>query len=443
MLRRSLRSRARNEGDGYSLVLSYPLPLSLILTPPVEFPEHLIHRRPTTDTSSFPLDGIRVVAFEQAVAAPLATRHLADLGADVIKVERRGEGDFARAYDSVIHGTSTWFAWLNRRKRSLSLDLKQERGLEVAEKLIETADVVVQNFAPGAFDRLGLSVDQLHARYPRLIAVSITGYGEVGPYRDRRAYDLLLQAETGAVSVTGHADRTAKIGISAADISGGMYAFSSALAALYRRERTGEGAAIKVSLFDSIMEWMSPLSLMAAHGPHPKRAGDRHASIVPYGPYRTGDGRQVVLAVQNDSEWRRFCENVIDRPDMAEDPRYLHNEDRLQNRVELEAAVEEALARFGVEEAEARLEAAAIAYGRMNDVADVLAHPQVSMRDRLLALEVPGGGHVGVLRAPFNIEGLAEPDSSIPAVGEHTDDVLSELGYALEEVRVLRECGAV
>jgi len=400
-------------------------------------------RRPDTDASAFPLAGIRVVAFEQAVAAPLATRHLADLGADVIKVERKGEGDFARAYDSVIHGTSTWFAWLNRRKRSLSLDLKHERGREIAEKLVAGADVVMQNFAPGAFDRIGLGVDQLHERYPRLIAVSITGYGEDGPYRDRRAYDLLLQAETGVVSVTGFPERTAKVGLSAADISGGMYAFSSALAALYRRERTGEGAAIKVSLFDSIMEWMSPLSLMAAHGPHPKRAGDRHASIVPYGPYKVGDGRQVVLAVQNDNEWRRFCEKVIERPEMAGDPRYVHNQDRLANRVELEVAVEEALARFGVEEAEARLEAASIAYSRMNDVAEVLAHPQVVTRDRLLDVEVPGGGHVDVLRAPFNIENVEEPPSAIPAVGEHTDAVLQELGYGYEEIAALHETGAV
>jgi itaconate CoA-transferase len=397
---------------------------------------------PTND-SAFPLAGIRVVAFEQAVAAPLATRHLADLGADVVKVERRGGGDFARDYDSVIQGTSTWFAWLNRRKRSLSLDLKHPDGREVAEKLVARADVVVQNFAPGAFDRLGLSVDELHARYPSLVAVSITGYGEDGPYRDRRAYDLLLQAEAGVVSVTGFPEHTAKVGVSVADISGGMYAFSAALAALYRRERTGEGAAIKVSLFDSIMEWMSPLSLMAEHGPHPKRAGDRHASIVPYGPYRTGDGRQVVLAVQNDAEWRRFCDQVIDRPDLVEDPRYVHNENRLANRVDLETLVEEGLASFSVEEAEGRLEAAAIAYSRMNDVGEVLAHPQVVTRGRLLDIEVPGGGRAGVLRAPFNILGVDEPHSAIPAVGEHTNEVLRELGYAAEEIERLRAAEVV
>jgi itaconate CoA-transferase len=358
-------------------------------------------------------------------------------------VERRGEGDFARAYDSVIHGSSTWFTWLNRRKRSLSLDLKHERGREIAEKLVAGADVVVQNFAPGAFDRMGLGVDQLHDRYPRMIAVSVTGYGEDGPYRDRRAYDLLLQAETGVVSVTGLPDQPAKVGLSAADISGGMYAFSSTLAALYRRERTGEGAAVKVSLFDSIMEWMSPLSLMATYGPHPKRAGNRHASIVPYGPYKVGGGRQVVLAVQNDHEWRRFCEQVIERPELVEDPRYAHNENRLANRVELEAAVEESLSRFSVEQAEARLEAAAIAYSRMNDVAEVLHHPQVVTRDRLLDVEVPGGEHAEVLRAPFNLSDWEEPPSAIPSVGEHTDAVLTELGYTPAEVASLRSEGAV
>jgi itaconate CoA-transferase len=389
-----------------------------------------------TDDNSFPLAGVRVVAFEQAVAAPLATRHLADLGADVIKVERVGEGDFARAYDTAVHGTSTWFAWLNRRKRSLTLDVKHERGREIADRLVGRADVVIQNFAPGAFDRLGLSVEQLHRRYPSLIATSITGYGEDGPYRDRKAYDLLLQAETGVVSVTGTPEQTAKVGVSVADIAGGMYAFSSVLAALYRREQTGQGAAIRVSLFDSIMEWMSPLSLMATHGPHPKRAGDRHASIVPYGPYRVGGGRHVVLAVQNEREWARLCAQVLDRPELAEDVRFAGNEARLANRGELESLIEDSLSCYSVEEAEARLEAASIAYSRMNDVAEVLQHPQVLERGRLLALGLPGGEGAEVLRAPFNIEGVVEPASSVPAAGEHNEEVLRELGY--DDVQIER-----
>jgi crotonobetainyl-CoA:carnitine CoA-transferase CaiB-like acyl-CoA transferase len=395
------------------------------------------------ESSGFPLAGVKVVAFEQAVAAPLCTRHLADLGADVVKVERQGEGDFARAYDSAIHGTSTWFAWLNRRKRSLTLDMKHPEGREVAERLVAGADVVVQNFAPGAFDRLGLAVTQLHERYPALIAASITGYGEDGPYRDRRAYDLLLQAETGVVSVSGTPEAAAKTGVSVADIAGGMYAFSSILAALYRRQQSGEGAAIRVSLFDSIMEWMSPLSLMAAHGPHPKRAGARHASIVPYGPYAVAGGREVVLAVQNEREWLRLCEQVLQRPDLAANARFAGNENRLRNREALEPQIEAALSRFSVEEAEAALESAQVPYARLNDVAEVLEHPQVLQRGRLLREGLPGGASVEVLRAPFNIEGVEEAASEVPAVGQHTDEVLGELGYDAGAIERLRAAGAV
>ncbi|HLF78594.1 MAG TPA: CaiB/BaiF CoA-transferase family protein [Dehalococcoidia bacterium] len=393
-------------------------------------------------TSPLPLDGLRVIAFEQAVAAPLCSRHLADLGADVIKVERRGEGDFARAYDSVIHGTSTWFAWLNRGKRSLTLDMKHPKGIEVAEKLVAGADVLVQNFAPGAFDRLGLGVEQLRQRHPRLIVASITGYGEDGPYRDRKAYDLLLQAETGVVSVTGTPEEPSKAGVSVVDLSAGVYAFGSIMTALYRRERTGEGAAIRVSLFDAIMEWMSPLSLMATYGPHPKRAAARHASIVPYGPYRVAGGRQVVFAIQNEREWQRLCSDVLLRPGLATDPQFVNNEARLQNRNLLEAQIEELLADCSVEEAEERLENASIAYSRLNDVAEVLSHPQVLARDRLLGISVPGGS-VDLLRAPFNIDGVEERAAAVPAVGQHTDAVLRELGYDDDAISDLRIEGAV
>jgi crotonobetainyl-CoA:carnitine CoA-transferase CaiB-like acyl-CoA transferase len=396
-----------------------------------------------TPDANFPLAGIKVVAFEQAVAAPLCTRHLADLGAGVVKIERIGEGDFARGYDSAVKGTATWFAWLNRRKRSLTLDVKHPQGREVAEKLVAGADVVVQNFAPGAFDRLGLGVGQLHERYPTLVAASITGYGEDGPYRDRRAYDLLVQAETGVVSMTGTPEQPARAGVSVADIAGGLYAFSSILASLYRRKETGEGAAIRVSLFDSLMEWMSPFALMAAHGPHPQRAGARHTSIVPYGPFSVAGGREIMLAVQNEREWARLCEQVLDRPDLVADPRYAGNEKRLANRLELEPQIDAALMRFSVEEAESRLEAAQVPYSRMNDVADILRHEQVVSRGRLLETGLPGGQHAGLLRMPFNIEGLEEAPSEVPEVGQHTDAVLSELGYGATEIAALRAAGAV
>jgi formyl-CoA transferase len=377
------------------------------------------------------------------VAAPLCTRHLADLGADVVKIERIGEGDFARGYDSAVKGTATWFAWLNRRKRSLTLDVKHPQGREIAEKLVAGADVVVQNFAPGAFDRLGLGVTQLHERYPALIAASITGYGEDGPYRDRRAYDLLVQAETGVVSMTGTPEEAVRAGVSVADIAGGLYAFSAILASLYRRMETGEGAAIRVSLFDSLMEWMSPFSLMAAHGPHPQRAGARHTSIVPYGPFPVAGGKEIMLAVQNEREWVRLCEQVLDRPDLATDPRFAGNERRLANRLELEPQIDAALMRFSIEEAEARLEAAQVPYSRMNDVAEVLKHPQVLSRGRLLETGLPGGQRAELLRMPFNIEGLEETPTEVPEVGQHTDAVLSELGYAAAEIAALRRAGAV
>ncbi len=376
------------------------------------------------------------------MAAPLATRHLADLGADVVKIERRGEGDFARGYDSVIHGTSTWFAWLNRGKRSVTLDVKQPGGRDVAERLVAGADVVVQNFAPGAFDRLGLGIEQLRERYPSLVVTSITGYGEDGPYRDRKAYDLLLQAEAGVISITGTPEAPAKAGVSVVDLSAGVYAFSSILAALYRRKDTGEGAAIRISLFDAISEWMMPLVLMANHGPPPQRAGARHASIVPYGPYPVANGGHVVLAIQNEREWARLCSDVLDRPEMATDERFISNEARLRNRRQLEPQIEAALAHMSVEAAEARLEAASIPYSRMNDVADVIRHPQILGRDRLMNVEVPGG-NVDLLRSPFNIEGVVEPAAPVPALGEHTDAVLAELGYDPKAIAALHAEGAV
>src|SRR5215208_6352763 len=384
-----------------------------------------------------PLAGIKVVALEQAVAAPLCTRHLADLGAEVVKVERSGEGDFARGYDSAVKGLASWFVWANRGKRSLTLDLKHARGQEIAARLVAGADVVVQNFAPGALDRLGLGVDQVRAAHPRLIACSLTGYGEDGPYRDRKAYDLLLQGETGVLSITGTPEQPVKSGISVADIAAGMYALSAILAALYRRRETGEGAAIKVSLFDSLMEWMQPLAWQAMSEQGFRRAGERHASIVPYGPYRVAGGKRVMFAIQNEREWGRLCADVLRRPEWTADPRFARNELRVANRDVLEPLIEEALAELSLEEAEARLEAASLAFARANEARDVLVHPQVRARGRTQTVASPAGP-VELLKAPFNIEGLIEPETCIPAVGEHTDAVLAELGYGGEAIAALR-----
>jgi len=392
--------------------------------------------------ADLPLAGIKVLALEQAVAAPLCTRHLSDLGASVIKIERRGEGDFARAYDSAIHGVSTYFAWLNHGKKSVTLDITSARGQEVAHRLIAGCDVVVQNFAPGALDRRGLGVGQLHEKYPRLIVCSITGYGEEGPYRDRKAYDALLQAEAGVMSITGTPDSPSKTGVPVVDFSAGLYALSSILAALYRRQLTGEGAAIRISLFDAIMEWMGIFALQAMHGSKPLRSGAFHPNVVPYGPYRVANGRTVMLSVQNEREWVSFCDGVVMHPEWVADPRFSRGELRLKNRAILEPMIEEALKDVTLEEAEARLEKASVAYASSNDVSEVFNHPQILARGR--QMEVPvAGGSVKVLHAPFNIEGAEDSPRPVPAVGEHTDEVLRGVGYSADEIAALRQEGVV
>jgi itaconate CoA-transferase len=391
--------------------------------------------------SSLPLSGIKVLAFEQAVAAPLCTRHLVDLGADVIKIERRGEGDFARAYDTAIHGLSTYFAWLNRGKKSITLDITNPKGQELAHKIIAGCDIVVQNFAPGALDRRGLGVGQLHERYPRLIACSLTGYGEDGPYRDRKAYDALVQAEAGVFSITGTPEAPSKAGIPVVDFSSGVYGLSSILAALYRRQLTGEGAAIRISLFDTIMEWMGIFALQATHGSKPQRSGAFHPNIVPYGPYRAKDG-VVMLSIQNEREWANFCEQVVQRPEWISHPDFGRGELRLKNRKILEPLIEEALAHITVEEAEARLEKASIAYARSNDVSEVLDHPQLRARGRMMDIDVPGG-KVEVLKAPFNIEGVEDSPKPVPSVGQHNDEVLRDLGYDAPQIAALKDEGVI
>jgi itaconate CoA-transferase len=375
-----------------------------------------------------PLAGVRVVAWEHAVAAPLATRHLADLGADVVKVERPGGGDFARDYDSAVNGLSAHFVWLNRGKRSVVLDLKQPDGRRAFDLLLDRADVFVHNQGPGAAERLGCTYTDLAARNPRVITCAISGYGPDGPHRERKAYDLLLQGEAGVIALTGTPEAPAKVGISVADIASGVYAFSSVLAALYQRQATGLGAEIQISMLESLVEWMMPAAYVAEYtGRSPARAGARHSFIVPYGGYAIGDGSSVNLAVQNDGQWRRLCAIVLRRPDLADDPRFVTNELRLANRAVLEPLMESILAGDTRESAEARLTQADVPFGTINDIQGVLRHPQLEARERWFDIPSP----VGPLRAfhhPLNIAGLPRPAGAVPGLGEHTTEVLAELG---------------
>jgi len=388
-----------------------------------------------------PLTGVTVVSVEQAVAAPFATRQLADLGARVIKVERPGSGDFARHYDTAVKGLASYFVWLNRGKQSLSLDLGTAAGRSVLGRLIDRADVFVQNLAPGAATRMGLSAEVLRVRDQRLIVCDVSGYAPDGPFGDRRAYDLLIQCETGLLSVTGTQDAPAKAGISVADIAGGMYAFSSILAALYARERTGVGAALQVSLFESLTEWMAqPMYYAMYTGVPPARTGTSHATIAPYGSFRTGGGGTVQLGVQNDREWHRLCSQVLGRPELADDPRFATNAARVAARGELDREIEAALGTRPPDEVLALLDAAQIANARLNTVGDLLAHPQ--LEHRWAEMESPTGP---IRTLPFPVStGGAPPDlGPIPAVGEHTDAILAELGLTDAEVAALRSSGMV
>ena len=390
-----------------------------------------------------PLEGIFVVAVEQAVAAPFASRQLADLGARVIKVERPGAGDFARGYDTTVNGLSSHFVWLNRSKESLTLDLKRPEAAGVLRKLVSAADVFLHNLAPGAMGRLGFGSALLREAHPRLVVCEISGYGTTGPYRDKKAYDLLVQSEAGLVSITGTPDTPSKVGISVADISAGMYAFSGILAALLRRERTGEGATLDVSLFDSLAEWMGfPAYYTGYGGTPPPRSGARNAVIAPYGPYTAGDGKVVYLGLQNEREWARFCEAVLERPELASDERFNSNSKRVARRDDMDALITAAFSRLTAADVIDRLEAAGIANARMNTVDEFLKHRQLAARDRWRAV----GSPVGPIRAvvpPFNIEGVEIPMRPIPAVGEHTDAILGELGFSAGTVSEWRRAGIV
>jgi itaconate CoA-transferase len=366
-----------------------------------------------------PLSGIRVVALEQAVAAPLCTRHLADLGAEVIKVERPDGGDFARGYDTVVHGQASFFVWLNRGKRSVVLDLKQTADRTLLDALLARADVFVHNLGPGAVERLGLGWETLHARWPGLISCAISGYGRDGPYRERKAFDLLLQGESGLLAQTGSPEDPAKVGVSIGDISAGMYALAAILAALYERARGGEGRLIDISMLECLTEWLTPALYHQRYGGRaPARAGMRHGTIVPYGPYRAADG-WVNLAVQTDGQWERLVRLVLAEPALLTDPRFRTNEQRVQHRADLEPRLEDILGAMPAAEVERRLAAADVPFGALNDLAAVLAHPQLQARQRWRSADSPAGP-VDALVPPFNLVGRPPRVGAVPALGEHT-----------------------
>ncbi|SEK02218.1 CaiB/BaiF CoA-transferase family protein [Achromobacter sp. NFACC18-2] len=384
--------------------------------------------------ASRPLDGITVVSLEHAIAAPFCTRQLADMGARVIKIERPGSGDFARGYDERVRGLSSHFVWTNRSKESLTLDLKRDEAAGIMGRLLESADVLVQNLAPGAAARLGLSFEALHAKYPRLIVCDISGYGEGGPYQDKKAYDLLIQSESGFLSVTGTKDDPVKAGCSIADIAAGMYAYSAILNALLLRQRTGLGSRLDVSMLESMVEWMGfPMYYAFDGAAPPVRAGAAHASIYPYGPFPVGGGSTIMLGLQNEREWRVFCAQVLRQAELAEDPRFISNSLRTANREALRALIVAAFADLSIEQVTQRLEDAQIANARVNDMAGVWAHPQLQARQRWSEVDSPAGA-LPALLPPASSSAFAPRMGAVPAVGQNTDAVLASLGYAPEQV---------
>ena len=388
---------------------------------------------------ALPLQGITVVSIEQAVAAPFATRQLADLGARVIKIERPDGGDFARGFDTAVRGLSSYFVWLNRSKESLTLDLKRPEAREVLERLFRRADVLVQNLAPGASGRLGIDAATLRAEHPRLITCTISGYGSSGPYAGKKAYDMLVQAETGLMSITGTADAPSRAGISVADISAGMYAYSGVLAALLSRATTNRGTSVDVSLFDALAEWMSaPAYYTAYGGREPQRTGASHSTIAPYELFASQDGVEIFVAIQNAREWTRLCEMVVEQPALAADPRFASNAERVRNRPALHAILAEAFARMPAADILVRLESAAVAYGRRNTVREFLDHPQLAGRDRWRTIDSPSGP-LRALPPPVAMEGVEPVMGRVPSLGEHSDAILAELGFDFDTVAEWRK----
>ena len=390
-----------------------------------------------------PLDGITVVTLEHAIAAPFCTRQLADLGARVIKVERPGVGDFARNYDERVRGLASHFVWINRSKESLTLDLKHAKAGGILGKLLEKADVLVQNLAPGAAARLGLSFDALKEKCPTLIVCDISGYGADGPYRDKKAYDLLIQSEAGFLSVTGSPDEPAKAGNSIADIAAGMYAYTNVLAALMQRGKTGRGCAIDISMLECMVEWMNyPLYYALDGAAPPPRAGASHATIYPYGSFQAGDGKTVMLGLQNEREWAVFCAQVLQQPELATDARFASNSRRVAARRELRAIIEAAFARLTSAQVIERLDAAQIANAHMNDMHDVWEHAQLKARRRWVDIETPAGS-VPALLPPGLPNAYAPRMDAVPALGEHTEAILAGLGYGSDDIARLRAHNAI
>jgi itaconate CoA-transferase len=390
-----------------------------------------------------PLEGITVIALEHAIAAPFCTRQLADQGARVIKVERPGTGDFARGYDTRVRGLSSHFTWTNRSKESLTLDLKHEKAPAILEQLLAKADVLVQNLAPGAAARMGLSFEALHEKYPQLIVCDISGYGEDGPYRDKKAYDLLIQSEAGFLSITGTPDTPAKAGCSIADIAAGMYAYSNILTALIQRGKTGVGRHIDVSMLESMTEWMGyPMYYAFDGAAPPPRAGASHATIYPYGPFATGDGKTVMLGLQNEREWVVFCEKVLQQPALAKDKRFAANAKRSAARPALQQIIETAFASSTAEQVIARLEEAQIANAQVNTMADVWAHPQLAARQRWVEVDSPAG-LIPALLPPGAPDAAHARMDAIPALGQHTEVILRELGLNAHDVAQLKADTAI
>ncbi|MED4781984.1 CaiB/BaiF CoA-transferase family protein [Brevibacillus choshinensis] len=390
-----------------------------------------------------PLDGITVVALEQAVAAPFATRQLAELGARVIKIERPDVGDFARHYDKTVNGMSSHFVWCNHSKESLTLNVKQPEAKEILDQLLSRADVFIQNFGPGAIDRLGFGIDVLKEKYPKLIICSISGYGENGPYREKKAYDLLVQCEAGLVSVTGSEEVPSKVGISVADIAAGMYAYSGILTALIARGKTGKGSVLEISMLEALGEWMGfPLYYTNYSGTEPKRNGASHATIYPYGPFRTRNDKTVFLAIQNEREWEMFCQHVIRQPELCEDARFATNSDRLQKSDVLQDIIDVVFQQLTAEEVIERLEQAKIANARLNTVQDFWDHPQLKARNRWRQVETPVGP-VQSLLPPVTMEGVEPHMGPIPELGQHNQKILMECGYDEGTIRKWQEAGVV